>query len=234
MKNPEIIQTADGSDTLYVSSLKEHYHSINGAVAESTHVYIQNGFNEVIATRKNINILEVGFGTGLNALLTYMESEMHSNKVNYIGVEPEPISVALASQLNLGKLSSDQKLREVFVKMHSIRHNIPFYISDNFILNILEAGIKDIQLSDSSFDLVYFDAFAPEVQPDLWSEDVFRRLFYAMKYDGVMVTYSAKGEVRRRLQTVGFEVERLAGAVGKREMLRATKKLTVQNGCHES
>lgn len=233
MKEPIIIQTADGSDTLYVSSLKEHYHSINGAVAESMHVFIQSGFREISSSKKNINVLEVGFGTGLNALLTFNEAKIHSIKVNYIGVEPEPISMALAAQLNLGEFNSDNKTREVFVKMHSIRHNLPFYISDNFILNILEAGIQSIQLSDSSFDLVYFDAFAPDVQPEMWQEDVFRKLYYSMNYDGILVTYSAKGEVRRRLQAVGFEVERLPGALGKREMLRATKKLTVQNGCHQ-
>lgn len=213
--------TSDGSNTLYVPSLKEHYHSVNGAIQESKHVFIEAGFLKL--QKNNINVLEIGFGTGLNAYLTYLEAKQGDKKIDYIGIELFPLSLEIIRKLNypIKESSIDKHLYE---KMHESEWNQRVYISDFFSLTKLEVDFTQLSLSfKDKFDLVYFDAFAPDKQEEMWSLDIFGFIYNSMEIGGVLTTYCAKGVVRRMLQQVGFFVERIPGPPGKREMLRATR-----------
>lgn len=218
----EFITTEDGSHTLYVPELKEHYHSIHGAVQESMHVFIDAGYKHIAPKHNSLNILEVGFGTGLNAFLTYLESLKSSKKVNYIGVEAFPLEADVYRQLNYHELVAPDK-EDVFLKMHETNWVVPFFINDFFILNKLHEKIEDIGLQPDQMHLVYFDAFAPTVQPELWEKDIFANIYQSLVDGGVLVTYSSKASVARALKEVGFMVENLPGPKGKREITRATK-----------
>ena len=236
----KIITTADGSSTIQIEDWNEQYHSIHGAIQEANHVYIKHGFlffaeggsqqtekiphpeKHLTKLTKNskINILEIGFGTGLNALLTFLKSNELDIKINYTGVEAYPISSAELAQLNYNdKLKFDDL---IFQKMHQIPWEQPKKVSANFVLEKQQKFFQNIS-AEQKFDVIYFDAFGPRVQPELWTEDIFRIMYRALRDNGVLTTYSAKGSVRRALQTVGFTVERLEGPPGKREMLRGTK-----------
>ena len=220
-----ITRTGDGSSTLFVPELKEHYHSINGAVQESEYVFIRTGL-EVMKT-STICLLEVGFGTGLNALLTLRKAG-NFDSIRYYAIEKFPLDWEQVEQMKYGvflNLSTAEK--ETFRNMHQSPWNVPSAYGDNFTLYKIKTDLKDYQPS-VLFDLVYFDAFAPAVQPELWEETVFKRLGQTMKPGSILVTYCAKGEVRRRLQRSGFSVERLPGPPGKREIIRATR-LNTQN-----
>ena len=174
---------------------------------------------------KPISILEIGFGTGLNSFLTLIEGEKQSLNIDYVGVEAYPVLAKEIEQLNYGELISKDHA-SMFLEMHNIEWEKPIYISPDFKLEKQQKFFKDI--SDmSKYNIVYFDAFGARVQPDLWSEEIFEIMYKALKLNGVLVTYSAKGSVRRAMQAVGFEVERLPGPPGKREMLRATKHSTI-------
>jgi tRNA U34 5-methylaminomethyl-2-thiouridine-forming methyltransferase MnmC len=216
--------TADGSHTLFVPELKEHYHSTNGALQESELVFIQNGLLYIPLCIKEINILEVGFGTGLNALLTVLEVKKQRRKINYVAIEPEPVEKALLEQLNYAKVIGGTEASGYFKKLHAAGWTYPSFLSDYFIISKIQAGLEEITLRDEQFHLVYFDAFGPEVQPELWTEQVFTQLFKCMKPDGILVTYSCKGTVKRALKAAGFTIEKLPGPAGKREVLRAVKK----------
>lgn len=220
----EIIKTADGSATIYLPEWNEHYHSKHGAVQEALHVFIRTGlFNY---QEKNypdeISILEVGFGTGLNALLTYFEAERISVKIAYTGIEAYPVSNEELLALDYAAAITEDNASEVFKKIHKADWEKSIVISPFFDLKKEKKFFSEIAAT-SEYDLIYFDAFGPRVQPDLWSEEVFENMYSALKSGGVLVTYSAKGSVRRAMQAAGFEVERLPGPPGKREMLRATK-----------
>jgi tRNA U34 5-methylaminomethyl-2-thiouridine-forming methyltransferase MnmC len=219
----KVILTADGSKTIFNETINEHYHSIFGAVQESKHIFIETGYNFVAKSFNHFNILEIGFGTGLNALLTYFESEKKGIKNNYIGVEPEMLSEKNVFELNYDKFIDDPTAKEIFTKIHTSPNNYPFYISDNFILNKLTDKIQNIEFKPQSFGLAYFDAFSPEVQPELWTKDVFKKIYDSMITNSVLVTYCVKGNVKRALKEVGFEIEKVPGPEGKREILRAIK-----------
>jgi tRNA U34 5-methylaminomethyl-2-thiouridine-forming methyltransferase MnmC len=216
----QIKTTADGSSTLYRSDLNEYFHSINGAVQESMHVFIGAGLNS--CSGGVLNILEAGFGTGLNALLTMLESGT-KRTINYHAVELHPLDWNLAGKLGydifLGLTDVEANL---FREMHRSPWDENTFIRQGFYLRKMKVSFTEVQLR-SRYHLVYFDAFAPSVQPELWSEDIFRKLEAAMQPGGVLVTYCARGEVRRNMQKAGLIVERLPGAPGKREMLRAKK-----------
>lgn len=216
--NKEIKCTIDGSCTLYVPELKEHYHSINGAVQESQHVFIRSGLNQ--ATKETVNLLEVGFGTGLNTLLTFVHRQ--NRTIEYHAMEPFPLEYEIIRQLNYPKYLDSGDLESPFDEIHKSIWNEPVQISSSFVLTKIKASIINYKF-DRQYDLIYFDAFAPDVQPELWEESVFTRLCKTMNQKGILVTYCAKGEVRRRMQRSGFEVERLPGPPGKREILRALK-----------
>lgn len=210
--------TEDGSHTLYLPDMDEHYHSVHGAVQESRHVYLSAGFEALDASR--ISVFEVGFGTGLNAFLTALEAEKNGCSVLYSTVELYPLSLGQAERLNYGKLLGNESL---FSHIHSVDWNEFQIVSSHFQLRKIKADFSQLKMSAEEYDLIYFDAFAPNKQSDLWKQEIFDSLFRSLKKDGVLVTYCAKGVVRRMLQTAGFVVERLPGPPGKHEMLRARK-----------
>ena len=213
----EIIITSDGSTTIHLPDWNEQYHSKHGAIQEAYHVFIKSGLE--LFHKDEISILEIGFGTGLNCFITFLES---SKTVNYVGVEAYPVVKEEISKLNYVTELNAENEQEVFTKMHEVSWEEKHEIAQDFYLTKRQQFFKDIEDVDA-FDLIYFDAFGAEHQPDLWTEDIFKIMFKAIKKGGVLVTYSAKGSVRRAMQAVGFIVERLPGPPGKREMLRATK-----------
>jgi tRNA U34 5-methylaminomethyl-2-thiouridine-forming methyltransferase MnmC len=215
--------TADGSHTLFVPGLNEHYHSTNGALQESMQVFIENGLRYVPPCTKEINLLEVGFGTGLNALLSVLEAKKEKRKINYVAIEPEPVDQEILEQLNFASVIGGTEAAGYYKKLHDAGWAYPAYLSDYFIISKIQAKLEDITLKDAQFNLVYFDAFGPDVQPELWTEQIFTQLYNCMKPDGILVTYSCKGTVKRALKAVGFAIEKLPGPAGKREVLRAVK-----------
>lgn len=215
-------KTADGSLTIQLPEWNEQYHSKHGALQEANHVFIKTGLEYFTQGRKNspVRILEIGFGTGLNAFLTYLFAEKHKIHIHYTGIEAYPVIKEEYSQLNYASLLKERK--EKFLQLHTTPWEITTAISTYFSLQKQQLFFKDISYTNH-FDLVYFDAFGARVQPELWTELIFEKMFKALDNKGVLVTYAAKGSVRRAMQTVGFNVERLPGPPGKREMLRATK-----------
>ena len=210
----ELQLTADGSHTLFIPEMDEHYHSVNGAVQESCHVFIEAGLHHL--ERGEITILEIGFGTGLNALLTLETAESTQRKVHYTGIELYPLPWEMIEPLGY----SDNPL---FKTLHIIPWEEDTIITPCFTLRKVQADFTTLT-TDRSFDIIYFDAFAPEKQPEMWSQELFDRLHVIMGEKGILTTYCAKGVVRRMLQTAGFTVERLPGPPGgKREILRARK-----------
>lgn len=234
----KIITTSDGSKTIQIEEWNEQYHSIHGAIQEANHVFLKHGLlffcaelvsashknchSELVSESKSISILEIGFGTGLNAFLTLIEAEALQLDISYVGVEAYPVGLDEISQLNYVELISE-KNKDEFLKMHEVSWEARHEITPNFQLLKQEKFFKDIN-AENEFNIIYFDAFGARVQPDLWTEDIFAIMYRALKENGVLVTYSAKGSVRRAMQAVGFFVERLPGPPGKREMLRATKR----------
>lgn len=223
MKEIILETTADGSHTLFVPGLNEHYHSVNGALQESESVFIKNGLYHVPACIKDINILEVGFGTGLNALLTVLEAKKQRRKINYVAIEPEPLEKQVLEQLNYSSIIRGTESAGYFKKLHDAGWVYPSFLSDYFIIRKIQARLEDITLRDSQFHLVYFDAFGPEVQPELWTREIFMQLYNCLQIEGTLVTYSCKGTVKRALTAAGFKIEKLPGPPGKREVLRAMK-----------
>lgn len=218
----ELIETGDGSLTLRHEQLGELYHSDRGAVGEAEHVYIRAGFDAVIQQKEEIAVFEVGFGSGLNCYLTYRQALANRKRVDYSAIDLYPIGVGTARQLHY----TDDP---VFLTLHELpwdgeRHAVD---GDRFSLTKYRADLSTFDFSALAerFDVVYFDAFAPDVQPELWSETIMHRLFYSLKPEGVWVSYSAKGAVKQALRAAGFEVFRLPGALGKRHMLRAVKSI---------
>jgi len=222
----KVITTGDGSKTIQIEEWNEQYHSIHGALQEALHVFIKTGLQYCYSegkeeSLKNISILEIGFGTGLNALLTAIEAEKLRLKIDYVGVEAYPVSYEELQQLNYTQIISNTT-QDLFDVIHESSWGKQENISPFFSIKTRKQFFNDIT-DKEVFDLIYFDAFGARVQPELWTEDIFKIMFKALKQNGVLVTYSAKGSVRRAMQTVGFTVERLPGPPGKREMLRATK-----------
>jgi len=215
-----VITTGDGSKTLHMEDWNEQYHSKHGAIAEAYHVFIKSGLEHL--NKQNIDILEIGFGTGLNALITFSEAQKNRLQINYVGVEAYPVPLEQAIEMDYATKIEGEGLHEVFQKMHKIEWNNPIEINTEFRLTKREQKFQEIK-DQNCFDLIYFDAFGYRVQPELWSKEIFEKMYQSLKDGGVLVTYAAKGVVRRTMQEVGFAVERLPGPPGKREMLRATK-----------
>lgn len=214
----KIIKTADGSSSLYIPELDEHYHSIHGAVQESNHVFIEAGFKSL--TKQKITVFEMGYGTGLNFLLTLINSG--DKAIDYYGIEAYPLEQSLVEQLNYAKvLQLDDESQKAFGKFHNIKR--AGEITELFKVFKYNCKLVDF-IPACNFDLIYFDAFAPEVQPDLWEEHIFQKMFDMLNPGGVLTTYCAKGKVRRAMQSCGFVVDRLPGPPGKREILRAKKQ----------
>ncbi len=225
-----LITTADGSHSLYVKDLDEHYHSIHGAIQEALHVFIKSGLQYMHNKNyQEINILEIGFGTGLNALLTCLEAEKLNIKINYTGLEAFPLEDNLLKELNyaewIANLFQHEKtnVKKIFEQLHSSEWQKDVTISEHFKLNKINNTLQDVQLT-RAFDLIYFDAFGPRVQPDMWEDELFSKIFSATTTNGCLVTYCAKGEVKRSLKRIGFKVETLPGPPRKREMVRGIKE----------
>ncbi len=216
----KIIITSDGSTTIHLPEWNEQYHSKHGAIQEAYHVFVKNGL--ALFQNKNISVLEIGFGTGLNCFITFLESKKKDLIIDYTGVEAYPISTEELKKLNYVSELNVEQQKPIFNKMHTVSWNEKHTISEDFMLTKQQKFFEEID-DDACYDLIYFDAFGARVQPKLWTEQIFKKMYNALKKGGVLVTYSAKGSVRRAMQSVGFSVERLEGPPGKREMLRATK-----------
>lgn len=215
--------TADGSHTLFDEDRDETYHSRGGAITESEHVFISAGLKFVLERKNDILLLEVGFGTGLNALLTYRYLQGTAARVHYTAIEPHPLDWDLAKTLNYPQILKDPSLESVYAKLHQSPWNQSTLIAENFLLHNWQTSIEEANLV-LNYDLVYFDAFAPAKQPEIWSENIFTKIFEAQTIGGILVSYSAQGEFKRTLKKVGYDVGILPGANGKREMTRARKK----------
>lgn len=218
-----IILTEDGSHSVFVPALNEHYHSVHGAMTESMHVFIDAGFHYVVPGRTTLNILEVGFGTGLNALLTFIYAAQADVSINYFAVEPYPLNNEMLGQLNYPVLQDVANAGAVFMSMHNAPFDVASAISEKFVMQKVSERFEVSVLPVSFFDLVYFDAFSPAVQPELWTREVFDIAAKAMKPGAVLVTYCCKGEVKRQLRAAGFDVKKIPGPPGKREMIRAIR-----------
>jgi tRNA U34 5-methylaminomethyl-2-thiouridine-forming methyltransferase MnmC len=217
--------TADGSSTLIFPGLNEQYHSIHGAIQESNIVYIQNGFNYSKAA--GINILEIGFGTGLNCLLTYT-SFIHSKScksVNYTAIEPLPIPFNLLEKLNYINEINSFKIVDVFRQIHASIPQEKIQITDHFSFTLINSTVQEYNEFEPQFDIIYFDAFGPDTQPEMWTFTIFEKMYSLLKPNGILVTYCAKGAVKRLLKSVGFIVENLPGPPGKREITRGLKQI---------
>ena len=216
----EIIQTQDGSTTIFLPDWDEHYHSKHGAIQEAYHVFIHAGFD--LFKNQDISILEIGFGTGLNAFITFLEAEKTNQIIDYVGVEAYPVEISEALMMNyVSELKVETKQQD-FNKMHEINWEEKHKIDNNFCLTKRKQFFNEID-DNNAFDLIYFDAFGYRVQPELWSTEIFRKMYNALKLNGILVTYAARGVVKRSMIEVGFTVEKLPGAPGKREMFRARK-----------
>ncbi|WP_284652982.1 tRNA (5-methylaminomethyl-2-thiouridine)(34)-methyltransferase MnmD [Flavobacterium terrisoli] len=222
----EIIQTQDGSTTIHLPEWNESYHSKHGAIQEAYHVFIKNGFSlfvghdpQRIGEAKSISILEIGFGTGLNAFITYLEAK--NQTVDYVGVEAYPVALEEALQMNYAKEINPAE-SAVFELLHQSNWEEKQPISENFTLTKCKQFFQDINDS-GAYDLIYFDAFGFRVQPELWSEAIFEAMYKALKPNGVLVTYACRTSIKNAMLSAGFSVEKLPGAPGKREMLRAIK-----------
>lgn len=217
-----VVQTADGSSSLYVPALDEHYHSRHGALQESRHVFIQMGLVPIAASQREIDILEIGFGTGLNALLTAQFAAEHGLNVRYWTVEAYPMQPEEVAALNYAGLIGGEGVVEIWKALHDAPWGEMSPILPGFQIFKMQGMIEDF-IAPAEVDLIYFDAFAPEKQPELWTDAVFAKMRDSLKVGGALVTYCAKGVVRRTMIAQGLQVDRLPGPPGKREMLRARK-----------
>ena len=217
----EIIQTLDGSTTIHLPEWDECYHSKHGAIQEAQHVFIKNGLS--LFANKRISILEIGFGTGLNAFITALEGKKMNQVIDYVGVEAYPVSASEVLSMNYVQELNANLYRGIFENMHESNWEEKIVISDDFTLMKRKQFFEAIT-DENRFDLIYFDAFGYRVQPELWSTEIFAKMFSALKEKGVLVTYAARGVVKRSMIEVGFTVEKLSGPPGKREMFRATKE----------
>lgn len=215
----ELRLTKDGSHTLYVLGLDEPYHSMHGAIQESMHVFINQGFQ--IIRKSSLTILEIGMGTGLNVMLSLVESIKHKTEVYYHAVEKYPLSTLEYNQLNYETLISDIPKGSLF-QLHTSTWETKFSLADNFMVKKELSDIRSMN-PKRHFDLVYFDAFAPEKQPKLWTKEIFRKLSLLMNPGGILVSYTSKSAVRRALNSSGFAVTKVPGPPGKWEMIRAIR-----------
>jgi tRNA U34 5-methylaminomethyl-2-thiouridine-forming methyltransferase MnmC len=216
----KVIITADGSSTIYLPKWDENYHSKHGAIQEAIHVFIKSGLSQF--SNQKIALLEIGFGTGLNSFITFLEAEKLNLKVDYVGVEAYPVTFEELEKLNYVSALNATKYKAVFEEMYHQKWEEINNISNYFSLTKRQQFFNEI-VDENVFDLIYFDAFGARVQPELWTEEIFEIMYKSLKKGGILVTYSAKGSVRRAMQAVGFLVEKLPGPPGKREMLRARK-----------
>lgn len=215
-----VIRTPDGSATLDSRQLQEHYHSLFGAVTESLHVYISHGL--AFVGKGELDILEVGLGTGLNALLTWCESRQKGLEVSYTALEPFPLPESLWRPLGHPEAIGRPELEEGYGAMMTAKADERILLSEHFAFRWLPMAVQELE-EEQQYDLVFYDAFAPKAQPEMWTPEVFDRLHRAMRPGAALVTYCAEGDVRRAMMEAGLLVERLPGPPGKKQMLRASR-----------
>ena len=218
---PKIITTSDGSNTLYLPDMDEQYHSVHGAIQESAYVYLEKGYS--FHSSSHPVVFEVGFGTGLNCLLTAVSAEKTKRPTTCFALEKFPLEKNITDRLNHGEIISGGA-RELQKKIHECPWNVETDISSYFTLCKIKGDLITYDLKQvPEFDVVYFDAFGPDKQPEMWSHEIFSRIYSKTRVNGIFVTYSAKGRVRRELAACGFKMEKLPGPPGKLEMLRGIK-----------
>lgn len=214
----EILQTNDGSFTIHLPEWNESYHSKHGAIQEAYHVFIKNGL-DFFADKNEVSILEIGFGTGLNTFITLLESQKRNQKIHYTGIEAFPVSSEIYQKLNYHELL---KNLDLFVALHHSEWNKKQEITSDFSSEKIQMKFEEITFTNK-FDLIYFDAFGFRVQPELWSLDIFQKMFKALKNEGILTTYACRGVITRNLKESGFQVKKVSGPIGKREMTLAFK-----------
>ncbi len=227
-ESAKIVKTRDGSDTLFLSHLNEHYHSVHGALQESDHVYIKSGLDYWLQNNKDaqsIRVLEVGMGTGMNILLATYWAEEFDKQLNIDTLEPYPLKIELMDNYNYGEISSKADFKSLSTKLHKAEWNQKFELSPNVSIAKHETTLENLDFTRRDFDVVFFDAFAPNKQEEIWCLENFEKINSLMNNGGVLVTYCAQGKVRRTMQSAGLEVQRIQGPPGKREMLRAIKTI---------
>ncbi len=232
---PSVVQTADGSPTLYVAALDEHYHSVHGARQESAHVFIRHGLAPLLAAERGsaasnaLNLLEIGLGTGLNALLTLEAGRRAGAAITYSALETVPLPPEVVEVLAADYDADGADTGAAFRRLHAAPWDAEAALAPGFVLTKWCRALEDLAAGEAPlrpgrYHLIYFDAFAPQKQPELWTEAIFRTLYEAAAPGAVLVTYCAQGQFRRDLRAAGWQVEKLPGPPGKREMTRATKK----------
>lgn len=226
MTDLKVFITKDGSSTLFNSDLDEHYHSVNGAITESNHVFIQAGLEYTAANKTELSILEMGFGTGLNTFLTFLRGKEMSTSIIYHTLETHRLPWDQVKKLDYIMNLNSKNQAQAFEKMHCCDWDVQVAIENEFILKKMNVSLEKFITrvdNDSAYDLIYYDAFAPSAQPHLWTPEVFNFLYKKLNKGGVLTTYCAKGQVKRDLKSAGFHIESLPGPPGKREMTRALK-----------
>jgi tRNA U34 5-methylaminomethyl-2-thiouridine-forming methyltransferase MnmC len=216
----QIVSSKDGSDTLYSKTFKEHYHSTFGAIKESEHIFIHAALQPMSDQKNTLRIFEVGFGSGLNALLSFKYAQKENIHIEYHAVEAFPIAQKEMEKLNYPELTQIDK--NVFFKFHS-KFDQLIQIDSKFQLTVYRNTLQKLTLNDDYYDVVFYDAFSPGTQPEMWETSCFNKIYQAMRKNGILTTYTCKGSVKRALKSVGFKIEKLPGPPGKREFLRAFK-----------
>jgi tRNA U34 5-methylaminomethyl-2-thiouridine-forming methyltransferase MnmC len=221
----KIINTGDGSNTILLEDIDETYHSRHGAVQESIHVFLKNGFRYLLSEQpgKRIQIFELGLGTGLNAVLTALDSRKFRILVEYTSLEPYPVSKDIIEMLNFDVIFNNPSDKSMLKEIHSMKWEEFKILHPYFKFRKLKTTIQDYNPGKDSYNLVYFDAFAPNKQPEIWHKDILKKVFNILSGESVFVTYCAQGQVKRDLREIGFTVESLQGPPGKKEMIRAIK-----------
>lgn len=230
MSDIQVIQTRDGSSSLLIPEMNETYHSTHGAITESEYVFLKMGldhFRELHPDQKHISILEIGFGTGLNAWLTACVAHNSELRIKFTSIEKFPLRPEVIDQLNYKDKKESEIAKDLFTNLHAVTWEKESKISEQFDLTKIQTDIFEFCPSEESFDLIYFDAFAPSKQPEMWSQEVLKKMFDLAKPNGVFVTYCAQGQFKRDLKAVGFKTEELDGPPGKKEMTRGTKQASV-------
>lgn len=218
----KIVVTGDGSKTIHIEAWNENYHSTHGAVQEAKHVFLKHGLS-LFDHQKDISIFEVGFGTGLNAILSYQFAQDNHLNINYHTIEAYPVLENELHLLDYASLFENNIIKEIYSNLHTCDWNQDVIITSDFMLHKIHQKIEDYIFIENQYDIIYFDAFGPRVQEHMWTSDIFQKLYDSLKTGGIFVTYCAKGQVKRDLKSVGFEVETLPGPPGKREMTRGKK-----------
>ncbi|MGH2665369.1 tRNA (5-methylaminomethyl-2-thiouridine)(34)-methyltransferase MnmD [Flavobacterium sp.] len=218
----EIIKTRDGSTTIHLVDWNESYHSKNGAIQEAYHVFIKNGLS--LIEEKSVSVLEIGFGTGLNAFITFLEAKKNNLNIDYTGIEAYPVAEEEAFAMNYLEELKSNSFEAEFKKMHQCNWEEKINFNTNFSLTKRKQFFQDIQ-DKNSFNLIYFDAFGYQVQPELWSTEIFKSMYESLKDSGILVTYAARGVIKRSMEEVGFKVKKVPGPPGKREMMIGFKNI---------